>query len=229
MKKEVIVISLGGSLIIPNDVDAKFLENFKRILLKNIKKYNFIVVCGGGSLARKYIAALKNSGKGTDFQSFAGIAATRTNARFLSYFFGYNQEKGIPHTMKEVERYVKNNSVVFCGALEYKPNQTSDSTSAEIAKKFHSAFINLTDVSGLHDKNPKEHPDAKFIPKISWNNFDKMINKVKFKPGQHFVLDQTASKIIKKYQIPTYILGKDMQQLDNLLNGKKFKGTIISG
>jgi len=229
MKKEVIVISLGGSLIIPEDVDTPFLQSFKKVLLKNIKKYNFIVICGGGSLARKYINSLKISGKGTDFQSFAGIAATRTNARFLSYFFGYNQEKGIPHTMKEVEKYIKNNSIVFCGALEYKPHQTSDSTSAEIANHFNSIFINLTDVSGLFDKNPKEHKNARFISKISLENFDKMASSIKFTPGQHFVLDQSASKIIKKYKIPTYILGKDMKQLDNLLKGKKFKGTIIEG
>ena len=52
---------------------------------------------------------------------------------------------------------------------------------------------------------------------------------MKFKPGQHFVLDQTASRIIKENKTTTYILGKDMNQLDNLLNGKKFKGTIIFG
>jgi len=229
MKKEVIVISLGGSLIIPNDVNIKLLRNFKKVILKNKNKYNFIIVCGGGSIARKYINALKNSGMGSDFQSFAGIAATRTNARFMSYFFKYNQEMGIPHTMKSVKNYLKKRDVIFCGALEYKPNETSDSTSAEIASQFHSIFINLTDVSGLHDKNPKEYPDAKFISEISWKNFDKMVNKIKFTPGQHFVLDQTASKIILKKKIITYILGKDMKQLDNLLNGKKFKGTVISG
>ena len=42
--------------------------------------------------------------------------------------------------------------IIFCGALEYKPHQTSDSTSAEIAKQFKTEFVNLTDVKGLHDK-----------------------------------------------------------------------------
>jgi hypothetical protein len=32
-----------------------------------------------------------------------------------------------------------------------------------------------------------------------------------------------------KSKITTYILGKDMKQLDNLLNGKEFIGTTISG
>ena len=225
--KKVIVLSLGGSLIIPDDVNSKYLKEFKKIILKNIKKYKFVVVCGGGSLARKYINALKGIGINEKLQSLAGISATRTNARFMSYFFNIDPEHGIPHTMRILKKYINKQDVVFCGALEYKPNQTSDSTAAEIARKLKTDFINLTDVSGLHDKNPKEFKDARFIPKISWSDFDKMVSKIKFKPGQHFVLDQSASKRIMKNKITTYILGKDMNQLDNLLNNKKFKGTII--
>jgi len=229
MKKEIIVISLGGSLIIPDNVDEKLLMAFKRTLIKNTTKYKFIVVCGGGSIARKYINALKKTGANSNFQSFAGISATRMNARFMSYFFGYDQSIGIPHEMKSVKEYIKNKDIIFCGALEYKPNQTSDTTSAEVATALKAEFINLTDVFGLYNKNPKEHKDAKFIPNISWKDFDKIANKMKFEPGQHFVLDQTASRIIMKNKIKTYILGKDMKELDNLLNGRKFKGTIISG
>ena len=56
-----------------------------------------------------------------------------------------------------------------------------------------------------------------------------MTNKKLFEPGQHFILDQNASKIILKNKIPTYILGEDLKQFDNLLNNKKFVGTIIEG
>lgn len=227
MKKKVVVLSLGGSLIIPDNIDISFLKKFKKTILKNTNKHKFIVVCGGGNIARKYISALKKVRMNETFQSFAGISATRMNARFMSYFFNQNQERGIPHKMKELKRYIKKYDVIFCGALEYKPRQTSDSTAAEIAKKFKAIFINLTNVSGLHDKNPKEYKNAKFISKISWEDFDKMANKMKFKPGQHFVLDQTASKRIKKNKITTYILGQNMKHLDNLLKGKKFRGTVI--
>ena len=227
--KKVIVLSLGGSLIIPDNINVDYLKKFKKTVLKNTDKYKFIIVCGGGSIARKYISALSEVGMNDLFQSFAGISATRMNARFMSYFFRQNQERGIPHTMKELKRYVRKYDVVFCGALEYKPDQTSDSTAAEIAKKFRTIFINLTDVYGLYDKNPKEHKDAKFISKISWKNFNKIIDKIKFKPGQHFVLDQTAAKMIMKSKTTTYILGKNMNQLENVLRNKKFKGTIITG
>ena len=229
MKKRVIVLSLGGSLIIPDNVDTNFLKKFKIVIKKNTKKYKFIVVCGGGSVARKYISALESLGLNEEFQSFSGISATRMNARFMSYVFKINPKQGIPHTLNEVKKYIRKQNVVFCGALEYKPNQTSDSTAAGIAYDFKTDFINLTNVSGLYDRNPKEFKNAKFIPKISWKNFFEMSNKTKFKPGQHFVLDQTAARIILRNKIATYILGKDLKHLNNLLNHKKFKGTVISG
>ncbi|GIU68273.1 MAG: uridylate kinase [Candidatus Pacearchaeota archaeon] len=227
--KKIVVLSLGGSLIIPNEINYLFLKKFKKVILKNKKRYKFIIVCGGGSLARKYISSLRKERINERLQSLAGISATRTNARFMSYFFNLDQEYGIPHTMETLEKHIKKRDIVFCGALEYKPEQTSDSTAAEIASHFKTIFINLTNVSGLYDKNPLEYKNAKFIPKISWKDFYLMVNKRKYKPGQHFVLDQTASKIIMKNKIKTYILGNDLNQLKAVLEGKKFKGTVIFG
>lgn len=226
MKKKV-VLSLGGSLIVPDKVDVKFLKKFKKIIKKNTKKYKFIIVCGGGSTARKYGSALKSSK--VELQNFIGISATRMNARFMSYFFGIDPDQGIPHTMESLKKYIKKRDIVFCGALEYKPKQTSDSTAAGIAKYFKTIFINVTNVPGLYNKNPHKHKDAKFIPEISWKDFNKMANEIRFKPGQHFVLDQTSSEVILKHKITTYILGKNPKQLDKFLRNKKFKGTIIQG
>ncbi len=227
MKKRVIVLSLGGSLIIPDKIDLKFLKEFRKIILKNAKKYKFIIVCGGGSIARKYISALQD--KPCQTQSTAGIAATRTNAKFMSCFFSQDPFQKIPQEIKKIKKFIKKQDIVFCGALDFKPKQTTDSNAAEIAKYFKTFFINLTNVTGLYDKNPSKNKNAKFISKISWKEFDKMSKKIKFKPGQHFVLDQTSSGIILKNKITTYILGKNPKQLDNLLNNKKFKATTIQG
>jgi len=229
MKKEVIVLSLGGSLIIPENIDIKFLRKFKKVILRNTKKYKFVISCGGGNIARKYISALRKEGLNQKFQSFSGISATRMNARFMSYFFNKNPEYGIPRTIETLKKYLKKHDIAFCGALEYKPKQTSDSTAAELAKNFGSIFINITNVPGLYDKNPKKYKNAKFIPKISWKNFNKKAKASKYQPGQHFVLDQTASEIILKERIKTYIIGKDLNQLQNILKGKNFRGTLVFG
>ncbi|MEK6926594.1 MAG: UMP kinase, partial [Nanoarchaeota archaeon] len=199
--KKVIVISLGGSLIVPGDIEIDFLKKFKEVVLKNMNKYKFVVVCGGGKVARTYINGLKNGGESRFFQSLVGIAVTRLNARFMTYLFGKEANEGIPQDMKHVEFLLNKNEIVFCGALRYAPNETSDGTSAKLANFFNADFINLTDVQGLYSKNPKKHRDAKFIPKISWKDFLKMANKEKFSPGQHFVLDQSAAKIILEKKV----------------------------
>ena len=98
----------------------------------------------------------------------------------------------------------------------------------ELAHFLKTDFINITNIDGLFSENPLKNKNAKFIPKISWKNFDKMARKIQYGAGQNFVLDQNASRIIKKDKIKTIIIGNDIKNLKNLFNGKKFVGTIIS-
>jgi uridylate kinase len=227
--KKIVVISLGGSIIIPDKINIKFLRNFKKTIIKNTDKYKFVIVCGGGNTARNYINGLNNEDipEKEYYQGLLGISTTRLNARFMTYFFERDACQGIPHDMVEVENLLKKHDIIFCGALRYAGRETSDATSAKLAHHFNTFFINLTNVKGLYNKNPLEYKNAKFIPEISHKKFLKMALKEKFKPGQHFVLDQKAAKIIKKYKITSYILGSNVHDLDNLLNDKYFVGTII--
>src|SRR3989344_3110523 len=105
-QKKVIVISLGGSLIAPDKIDYKFLERFRKILRKNYKKYKFVVVCGGGKVARNYIEALKKEHKSEKEQSLAGIRITRENAQLMMQFFGKDANETLPLTIKQVESHL---------------------------------------------------------------------------------------------------------------------------
>jgi len=227
MKK--MVISLGGSLIIPDKINYQFLEKFKKVLRKHYKTHKFVVVCGGGSIARKYIQALKAENKGKKELSQAGMRATRMNALFITQFFGKEANSALPKDMKEVSRMLEKNNVVFCGALRYASQETSDGTAAKLAHFFKTDFINLTNVPGLFTSNPLTSKNAKFIPRESWKKFESRALKMKFKAGQHFVLDQEAAILIKKHKIKTYILGPNLSNLDKVLRGKPFIGTLISG
>ena len=226
--KKIVVISLGGSVIIPERMNYRFLHKFKRTLRKFYKTHRFVIVCGGGQIARKYINALQHEGKSKKDLSLAGIMATRMNAMFLMKLFGAESNQSLPLTIKQVNSSLIKNNLVICGALRYRPDSTSDSTSAVIAKHLKSPLINITNVSGLYDKDPKENSDALLIRSISWKDFEKMAKKSKFHPGQHFVLDQQAASIIKDHKIVTYIVSNDTKELKKILKQKKFLGTIIS-
>ena len=53
-----IIISLGGSLLVPDAIDTAFVQQFKDFIVSYIEKgYTFILVTGGGRTARRYIDA----------------------------------------------------------------------------------------------------------------------------------------------------------------------------
>ena len=221
-----IVISLGGSVIVPEHVDYKFLENFTK-LIKKFKKDKIVIVTGGGHTARDYIDAVRKEKLGEDIYSWVGIATTKLNARLLSSFFGKIQK--VPDSLEEVKNAVKKSNLVICGALGFQPGMTSDANAAEIAVLIKADFfVNITNVKGLYDKDPNKFKNAKFISKISFDDFYDLAKKIKFEAGQHFVLDQVASKIIKEKKIKTYIMGRILKNIEKLLKEKKFIGTIIN-
>ncbi len=228
--KKIVVISLGGSVIIPDKVDLMFLHRFKRVLKKFYKTHKFVVVCGGGTIARQYIAILKKMHSMTKKNlSIAGIRATRMNAELLMQMFGKEANAKLPKTMKEVKDDIKKNKVVFCGALRYAPDETTDGTAAKLAHYFDTKLINITNVNGLYDANPKNNKKAKLIANMEWEDFETIAQKIKYKPGQHFVLDQKAAARICKHKITTYIIGPSTTNLENLLTKKQFIGTTIAG
>ena len=86
--KKVVVISLGGSLIVPEGkMNIALLEKFKHVLRKHYSKYKFVIVCGGGYIARKYISVLRSENRSKDELSHTGILATRMNALFIMQLF----------------------------------------------------------------------------------------------------------------------------------------------
>lgn len=223
------VVSLGGSLIIPEIIDYEFIKKFRTFLLNESKKYKFVIVCGGGKTARNYINPLLKEKIDYKICSLMGIRVTRLNAWFMINFFRGKANKTLPKSIKDVQNLLKKGNIVFAGALRYEPNNTSDGTAAKIAAHLNADFINMTDVKGLYTKNPKVFKDAKFIPRISFNAFYKRANAIKYKAGMHFVLDQSASRIIRQHNIKTIIISKDLKNFKNYLDKKPFVGTIISG
>ncbi len=227
--KKTVVLSLGGSLIIPTPMDIRFLMRFREELRSHYFHYRFVIVCGGGEVARKYMDALHAVHRSEYEQALAGIRATRTNARFLMQFFGDEANNKLPSDMQGVKDALPHNKVVICGALRYVPDSTSDSTAARLAQYLKTKFINMTNTPGLCTADPSTSPAARLIPQLTWREFETLAWSKPYAPGQHFVLDQKAATIIKKRQIPTYIIGPDCKQLSSILHKKPFKGTLIGG
>ena len=223
------VVSLGGSVIVPDKVNYDFIKKFKNLIGRLSKKDRFIIVVGGGGTARKYIRPLQKEGIDEKRCCLIGIGITRLNARFMANFFGKNiASQSIPSSLKDVKNLLMKNNVVFAGGLRFEPDNTSDGTAASVAHYLKVDLVNMTNVKGLYTKDPRKHKDARFVKEISFNDFYKITSKIKYEAGQHFVLDQHAAKVIREHRIKTVIIGENLKNFENYLKGKGFVGTVIS-
>lgn len=219
------VISLGGSLIFPDDLDKIFLMKFRKIIQKHAKKgRKFIIICGGGKLARSFQqAASKKRKLSNEELDWLGIHATKINAHLLKSIFGNNAEDFIVGNPNAKINF-KKSILVAAGWL---PGWSTDYDAVLLAKNIGiREVINMSNVDYVYDKDPRKNRDAKKIEKISWNGYNKLISK-KWKAGMNVPFDPVAAKEAQKSKMKVNIIGSDLKNFENLLNGKKFRGTVI--
>lgn len=225
--KKLIVISLGGSLVAPEEIDAVFIKNFRDLIIGYARKgFKFIIVCGGGKTARKYQGAAKSITRiSKEDADWLGILATRINAFLLKSVFG---EFVCPNIIENPLGKIDFGKKVILFSGGWKPGRSTDYLSVLLAKRFGAdKILNLTNIDYVYDKDPKKFKDAKRIKNIHWKEFRKLIPK-KWSPGLNAPFDPIASKEAEKTGLEVAILnGKKLKNIENYLNGKNFIGTLI--
>jgi len=220
-----IIISLGGSIIIPEHIDVEFLKKFKKLIEDHvIKGYKFVIYCGGGSVARKYQKALKEvMGEDQEAMDWMGISATHLNAFLLKAMLWKMAEDDIIQDPTLDFPFKKN--VVIAGG--WKPGWSTDYDAVMVAKKLNaSMLINLSNIDYAYDKDPKKFDDAKKLEEVSWTEFRKIVGD-SWVPGLNMPFDPIASKEAASIGLKVVIAGKDLDNLKNIIEGKKFKGTLV--
>jgi len=221
---EKIVISIGGSVLISEEANNTFFEDFKKLIKKTSKKNRIYLVVGGGKTARNYIQLGRNLNLTEEKLDEIGIEITRVNASLLSNILGFSNDT-IPCTTDEAKNMKK--PVVIMGGTT--PGHSTDMVAAELAEKTEALrLIIATNVDGVYDKDPNKYKNAKQIKEIS---VKKLIDQHGTKwdsAGKNVVIDGPALKIIERSRIPTYVLnGKKLGQLEKAINNKSFNGTRI--
>ncbi len=221
-----LVISLGGSLIVPEKINVNFLKRFRGLILNYTKKDKVAIMCGGGRTARYYIKeANKVKRLSNHNNDLIGLMATRLNGELVKAIFSdYAYEKVVYDSTKKF----KTNKKIIVGA-GYIPGCSTDKDAVLMAKTLRAkTVINLTNVDYVYDKNPKKYKNAKPIKEISWKIFLKIIG-TKWKAGRNVPFDPLAAIEAKKNKIKVIIInGHNLKNFKNLLDGKRFKGTVIS-
>jgi len=220
-----IIISLGGSVIVPGSVDTVFLRKFRDFIIKESKKRRVVIVCGGGWTARIYGSAAKEIIKVNGFDlDLIGIRATKLNAELVRVLFGSLAHKDV---IENPTKKIKTNKKIIV-ASGWVPGFSSDMDAVLLAKNVGAdKVINLSNISYVFDKNPKKFKDAVKITKISWAGFQKIVG-TKWVAGSSFPFDPEASKKASLFKLKVVVAkGTDLNNLKNIFEGKKFIGTVI--
>jgi uridylate kinase len=226
-ERERVVVSVGGSLIVPDPIDINFLSQFKKIVLEKVQHgFTFSIIAGGGKTARRYQEAANAitplSPQDTDW---IGIHATRLNAQLLrNIFVGYAHAHVIKNPTIDID--AEEPVIIAAG---WEPGSSTDYDAVLMAKNLSSTrLVNLSNIDYVYTADPKKNPSAKKIEKISWAEFRKIIPE-KWDPGLSSPFDPVAAKEAEALGLEVAIInGAKLQEFSNYLDGKPFVGTVIS-
>jgi len=227
MKKQTIVISLGGSIICPGKIDVNFLREFKKIILSYAKNGNrAIVICGGGETNRLYNNAAKEVRGNITHEEldWIGIDSTRLNARLVRTLIGSAAEEKLlenPYTLIRSNKSI----LVGCG---YKPGSTSDKDAVIAARTYKAdTVLNLSNIDYVFTKDPRKYKSAKPIVSCTWQEMKKIIGD-KYVPRGNYPFGPPAAKLAEQLGLRVVIMnGKNIKNLKSFLQGGEHKGTTV--
>ena len=228
-KKETIVMSVGGSLIVPDQIDTDFLAKLKLFIEDQIasKGRRFIIITGGGKTARRYQEA---AGTVTELDpedlDWMGIHATRLNGHLLRTIFRDVAHPVMITNPDEILDLPKDASVVV--ASGYRPGASTDLRSIQIAEHVGAKkVINLSNIDYVYTDDPKTNPEAAKITEITWSDFRKII-PAEWDPGLSSPFDPVAARKAESLDIEVAVInGARLAELGSYLDGGFFEGTRI--
>lgn len=220
------VISLGGSLIVPDTIDVPFVKKFVACIRRHVSAgRRFIIVTGGGATARIYMRALDELG---DYSSEAkdelGIRATRINAHMVKTMF---EEYAYPYVLDTFEDVASiAEPVIIAGGGA--PGQSSDACAVALAHASGaSEVINMSNITHVYSADPSEDANAHKHATLSWDDYLTLIPS-EWTPGLSTPFDPVASRKAKEYGVRVIVAGGDIANLEQYFATQTIEGTIIS-
>jgi len=222
---EPVVLSLGGSVLITDDV--AYIKELADMLLQVSTKRKLLIVTGGGRVARYYIRSARALGAQETLLDEMGIAVTRLNARLLSVALGGRSTSVVPMDYDEAVAASRSHDIVVMGGVT--PGITTDAVSAMLAERAHAQLlVNATSVDGAYTADPKLDPGAKRIPKMSYDELVSLVSGTPSGAGPNIVFDPVGSDVVRRAGIALSIVdGRDIPNLRAALLGEEFSGTVV--
>lgn len=225
---EKVVVSLGGSILVPGDDDARYLRDLAALLHELSSRVKLFVVTGGGRIARYYIETGRSLGIRERTLDEFGIAITRVNARFLAAILGPRANREPATSYAEAVRLAKRFPIVLMAGT--KPGHTTDRVSVSLARLVRAdRIVNATSVAGVFSADPKKDPSAKLLDRLRFNELVALSGRGHDAAGPSVVFDPVAARDLARDRRPLHVVhGRDLVALRAAILDQPFRGTRVS-
>ena len=229
-----ILIKLSGEALMGDRSFGLDINIVKQIALEIKKVYDLkIEICmviGGGNIFRGVSA--DSEGADRSISDYMGMLATVINALSLQNALEKisvhtrvqsaisMSQIAEPYIKRKAIRHLEKNRVVIFAAGTGNPFFTTDTAAALRASEMNcEVIIKATKVSGVYNKDPEIHKDAKLLKSISYKEI--LTDELK-------VMDSTAISLANESKIP--ILVTSLMEKNSLINAINGNGnfSIIS-
>ena len=227
MSKELVVVSIGGSILIPGEDDAVFISKLAEMLRRVSSRVDVAVVCGGGKIARYYTVTGRDLGGSEYDLDMLGIGTTRLNAGLLALALKDLSSKDIPTTIDQAAKAFSPGKIVVMGGTE--PGHTTDAVATMLAKELGGKrVVNATSVDAVYSDDPRKNPDAVRYDRLTISDLEKLVYS-DHGAGKSSVFDPLGVKIAKAEKIDIMMVdGRNLGELEKAIAGDPFDGTFIS-
>lgn len=251
-----IVVKVGTSTLTHSTgmLNIRRVEALVKVLadLKNAGKELVLVTSGAIGVGAGKLGMRQRPSDMPTKQACAALGQCELMYLYDKYFSGYNHQvaqvlltrdiidsparkENVCNTLQRllelsVIPVVNENDTVSVEEIEIGDNDTLSAIVATLVKA--DLLLLLSDIDGLLEQNPREHPDAKLIPLV--RELNEEILALGAGKGSEFGTGGMATKlhaasICMDNGIPMVILnGKDPEQLYDLLEGRRI-GTLFLG
>ena len=227
------IVALGGSLLRPEEAEQRaiWFGQLRQMAVHfegNGRKLGIVV--GGGLPAREGIELAKESFSDAYRLDTVGIAATRLNAAILQQSLldiGCNVAPIIPENTNQGSDLLNSHNIVVMGGTT--PGHTTDAVAVSLARDCGAAHcVIATNVSHIHDSDPRENPNAKPIEELTLSELAEITGTEPLAPGDSAAVDPVAVRRAMDANIKLAVLdGRDLSRIEDALEGRPFIGTLV--
>ncbi|MFB6225543.1 MAG: UMP kinase, partial [Candidatus Paceibacteria bacterium] len=178
--------------------------------------HRFVLITGGGKIARLYQGALSTTTDAShEDLDWIGIYATHLNARLVQMVFAPHAYESIITSPDQAYLADADASVIVGGG--WTPGNSTDFVATSLAEQSEAPYVlNLSNITYAYTKDPDTYDDAEPIYDMQWSEFQTLFN-TEWTPGASVPFDPAATNKAAEHGLEVRIMNDSSPRLTNFI------------